>query len=86
MGPHQIATQKAEETLFSLLVQIQKHLIFLFNVLHKSRNEISLNFQLAQGSQMFQISYFVARMGILCSKLEVCLPLTYPSTIYERFT
>ena len=25
-------------------------------------------------------------MGILCSKLEVCLPLAYPSTIYKHFS
>ena len=29
MGPHLIATKKVEEILFSLLVQIQKHLKFL---------------------------------------------------------
>ena len=37
MEPHLIATLKAEETLFSLLRQIQKHLMFLVNVLQKLR-------------------------------------------------
>ena len=32
MAPHLIATPKAEETFFSLLIQISKHLVFLFNV------------------------------------------------------
>ena len=32
---------------------------------------------------MFQISDLVAMMEILSSKFEVCLPLAYPSTIYE---
>ena len=68
-----------------LLVQIQKHLVFLFNVWHKLR-PFSWNFQTSQGSQMFQTSYFVAGMDILCSKLEVCLPLAYPSTIYKHFS
>ena len=36
-GRQLIATLKAEETLFSLLIQIQKYLMFLVNVLHKSR-------------------------------------------------
>ena len=35
---------------------------------------------------MSQISDFVARMDILCSELEVCLPLAYPSTIYNHFS
>ena len=47
--------------------------MFLFNVLHKSRF-------------FFKISDFVARMGILRSKLEVCLPQAYPSTIYKHFS
>ena len=34
---------------------------------------------------MFQITDFVARMDILCSKFEVCLPLANPSTIYNNF-
>ena len=35
---------------------------------------------------MFLISDFVSRMDILCSKLEVCLPLAYPRTIYKHFS
>ena len=46
----------------------------------------SLNFQTDQDSQMFQISDFVARKGILCRKLEVCLPLACPITIYKHFS
>ena len=34
---------------------------------------------------MFQVSDFVSRMYILWSKLEVCLPLAYPSTIFKHF-
>ena len=37
MEPHLIASLKAEQTLFSLLRQIQKHLMFLVNVLQKLR-------------------------------------------------
>ena len=35
---------------------------------------------------MFQILDFVARMDILSIKLEVCLPLAYPSTISKNFS
>ena len=34
---------------------------------------------------MFQTSDFVARKEILCNKLEVCLPLAYPSTYLNTF-
>ena len=36
--------------------------------------------------KMLQSSYFVARMDNLIIKLDVCLPLAYPSTIYLHFT
>ena len=36
--------------------------------------------------QLFQASDFVAQMDILSSKLEVCLPLAYTSTIYKHFS
>ena len=80
MAPNLIATPKAEETLFSLLIQIPNHLVFLFNVWRKFRCFFHEFFKL------FQITDFVARMGILCSKLEVCLPLAYPSTICKHFS
>ena len=35
---------------------------------------------------MFQIADFVAKMYISSSKLEVCLPLAYPSNIYKHFS
>ena len=44
------------------------------------------NFQAAQESQMLKTSVFAAIMGILCSELEICLPLAFPSTIYKHFT
>ena len=85
MAPHLIATPKAEETLFSLLIQIQKHLMFIFNF-GVNFDGFSINFQTAQGSQMFQVSDFVTRMDILNGKLEVCLPLAYPSIIYKHIS
>ena len=83
MGPHLIATIKVEGTLFSLLIQIQKHLMFLLNILHKLR---CFFMKFSNCSQMFQISYFVAKMDISSPKLEVCLPLAYPRTIYNHFS
>ena len=74
MVPLLIATPKAEETLFSLLIQIQKYLM-LFLVL----------FPTAEGSHMLQISDFVAKMNILNSKFEVCLPLAYPAPSINTF-
>ena len=44
MGPHLIAILKAEETLFSLLIQIQKYLIFLVNVVHKLSDMFFMKF------------------------------------------
>ena len=35
---------------------------------------------------MFQASDFVAGMDILSIKLDVCLPLAYPSTVYKHFS
>ena len=51
-----------------------------------NKDVFSSHFQTAQSSHFFQISDFVAGMGILCSKLEVCLPLAYHSTIYKHFS
>ena len=39
MALYLIATPKAEETLFSLLIQIQKHFVFLLNLWHKLRHD-----------------------------------------------
>ena len=87
MVPHLIATLKAEETLFSLLIQIQKHLTDIFNVLQKLRCFFHEIFKLLKAPRCskVQTSDFVARMDILSCKLEVCLPLAYPSTIYKHF-
>ena len=46
----------------------------------------SSNFQSAKGFQMLLTSDFVARMDLMCSELEVSLPLAYPSTIYKHFS
>ena len=35
---------------------------------------------------MFQTLDLVTSMDILCGKLEVCLPLANPSTIYKHFS
>ena len=53
---------------------------------YKNYDIFSWNFLTPQGSHTFQTSDFVARMDILRSKLEVCLPLAYPSTIYKHFS
>ena len=45
-----------------------------------------MTFLAAQSFQLFQTSDFVARMATLSSKLEVCLPLAYPSTIYKHIS
>ena len=35
---------------------------------------------------MFQTTDFVAIIVIIIAKLDVCLPLAYPSTIYKHFS
>ena len=76
MGLHLITILYTEETLFSLLIQFQKRLIFLVDVLHNWVVFFREIFKTAKDSQMFQTSDFVARMDILNGKLEVCLPVT----------
>ena len=50
-----IATLKTEGTLFSLLMQFQKHFMFLVNVFHKLRG-FFIKLSNTQGSQMYQTS------------------------------
>ena len=59
--------------------------MFLVNVSQKLRY-FSWNFSTAQGSQIFQTTDFLARRDTLSIKLDVCLPLAYPSTIYKHFS
>ena len=81
IAQHVIAILKAKETFFSLLIQIHEYLIFFVYVLHKLRRS-SLIFKLLKAPRCPK---HVARMDIL-SKLEVCLPPAYPSTIYKHFS
>ena len=85
MGPHLIATLKAEETLFSLLIQIQKHLVFLFNVWHKLR---CFFMKFSNCSKLPDVPNirFCGQNGHLWSKLEVCLSIAYHVTIYKHFS
>ena len=81
MVPPLTNSLKAEETIFQLFSQIQKHLLMI----NGNSDVFSYSFQTAQGTQLLQTSGFVARMGNLCGKLTVCLPLAYPSAINKCF-
>ena len=85
MGPRLIATLKAEETLFSLLMEIQKNLVNLFNVWHKLR---CFFMKFSNCSKLPDVPNirFCGLNGHLWSKLEVCLSIAYHVTIYKHFS
>ena len=85
MEPHLIATLKAEETLFSLLRQIQKHLMFFVYVLQKLRH-FFIKFLNCPGLPVVPNIRSCGQMDLLSIKLDDCLPLAYPSTIYKHFS
>ena len=80
MEPHLIATLKAEETLFSLLRQIQKHLMFFVYVLQKLRHFL-IKFLNCPGLPVVPNIRSCGQMDLLSIKLDYCLPLAYPTTL-----
>ena len=82
MAPHVIATPKSEVALFSLLIQIQKHLVFLFDDW--------------QNLRCFYDIFILIKVP-WCPTYHIllpdwtfcvvnCLPLAYPSTINNHFS
>ena len=79
MGSPLIDSLKAEKLFSTLKADPRAFKAFVIDLCKLICSSYPL--QTAQGTQLFKISGFVDRMGILLSKLTACLPLACPRTM-----